>query len=301
MKTTTRRLTLVGGTAVAVAAACAWQLSSYAGAAGAAARGVPECTLEVASPEEASAAQPGDIVCLTGDLSGERLVIDHGGTAEQPIMYRGRQGAAAGIDIATDHVIVRGFVLDQPEAPGVWMEGNDITLRDTTITSPQGGDGDGIRFFGNDLRILHNTVSGTDNSTGAHADCMQTYSSDSPPSQNVLIEGNRCEQIDNMGLMAEGPNDGEGDGEGTTSDFVIRNNYFETLEAYQALMFEDVQNVTIEGNEFASPVDHAIGLDIGSTGAHVGENTYHPDIECLVGIDESSMEDYEGPEPGCDP
>ncbi|MGP3967831.1 right-handed parallel beta-helix repeat-containing protein [Streptomyces sp. 6N223] len=306
------RSIVLGCAALAGVLACAWQAlgaSSAASAAeaadtqdAAAASGAPDCTLLVDTPDEASAAAPGDVVCFAGDLAGERLVITHGGTAADPVTYRGRNGAVRGIDIEADHVVVRGFVLDEPEAPGVWMEGTGITLRDTTITSPQGGDGDGIRFFGSDLTILNNTITGTDNSTGAHADCMQTYASDSPPSRDVLIQGNRCEEIDNMGLMAEGPNDGEGDGEGTTSDLTIRDNYFETLDASQALMFEDVRNVTISGNTFAAPTHHAIGLAIGSTGARVtDDNAYDPGIGYWVGIDDSSLPGYEGPEPGGQP
>jgi hypothetical protein len=102
--------------------------------------------------------------------------------------------------------------------------------------------------------------------------------------------------------MAEGPNDGEGDGVGHTSDFTIRNNYCETLKASQNLMFEDVQNTVIDGNDFAGNPVKAIGLAIGSTGAHVGfHNTRGPKIRYLVGIDESSRPGYEGPEPGGGP
>jgi len=36
------------------------------------------------------------------------------------------------------------------------------------------GNGDGIRFFGTNLKILHNTVSDVKNLNGAHADCLQT-------------------------------------------------------------------------------------------------------------------------------
>lgn len=270
----------------------------------AAAADPPACTLYVADPAEAADAdvRPGDVVCFPATLdSDDRLVVTTGGTADAPVTYRGRGAAVGGIDVEADHVEVRDFTLERPEAPGVWLEGDGNTLRNVTITEPRGGDGDGIRFFGDDLRILDNTVTGTDNSTGAHADCMQTYASDSPPSRRVLIQGNRCEDIDNMGLMAEGPNDGEGDGVGTTSHFTIRDNYFETLEASQALMFEDVQDVTIVGNHFAAPTHHAIGLAVGSTGAYVGDNTYHPGIGYLVGIDDSSLPGYDGPAPGGQP
>lgn len=256
-----------------------------------------ECTVHARSMADANAAKPGDVVCFDGDMSKTRLEITKGGTAEQPVTYAGNGQDVGGITIEADHVIVDGYRVTEPEAPGVRMTGNNITLQNNTITRPVGGDGDGIRFFGNDLKIVKNTVSETNNDYG-HADCMQTYSSDSPPSQRVLIEGNRCVKIDNMCLMAEGPNDGEGDGKGNSSDFVIKNNFCESLRASQTLMIEDVQNCRILDNEFAGPTHHAIGLAINSTGAHISGNKVHPDTEYEVGIDDSSREGYQGPEPG---
>ncbi|MFF4607563.1 right-handed parallel beta-helix repeat-containing protein [Streptomyces sp. NPDC001339] len=226
-----------------------------------------------------------------------RLVITKGGTADRPAVYRGHGDAVDGITVEADHVVVEGYTVDTPKAPGVEITGDDITIRNNTVTRPHGGDGDGLRFFGTDLKILHNTIRGASNSYG-HADCMQTFASDTPPSRGVLIEGNRCEDIDNMCLMAEGPNDGEGDGHGHTSGFTVRNNYCETLKASQTLMFEDVQNTTITDNIFAAAPDHAIGLAIHSTDAHISGNKVSPHIRYEVGIDTSSLPGYVGPEPG---
>ncbi|MBL1101418.1 right-handed parallel beta-helix repeat-containing protein [Streptomyces sp. 205] len=265
-----------------------------------AAASAPDCTRHLATPHEANSARPGDVVCFDGDISGDRLVITKGGTPREPVTYSGRGAAVHGITIEADNVVVEGYRTDRPEAPGIELTGDHITVRNNTVTGPRGGDGDGIRFFGNDLKIVSNTVSRTDNRNG-HADCMQTFASDSPPSRHVLIEGNRCRRVDNMCLMAEGPNDEDGDGKGSTSDITVRNNYCETLTASQALMFEDVRNATIEGNTFAAPTHHAIGLAHGSTGAHVGGNELDPGIGYEVGIDASSMAGYEGPEPGGEP
>ncbi|ADI05185.1 hypothetical protein SBI_02064 [Streptomyces bingchenggensis BCW-1] len=259
----------------------------------------PRCTRHATGPADAArSARPGDVVCFDGNLSGRRLVITKGGTPRHPIVYSGDGDSVKGITVEADDVVVEGFRAVRPQAPGVELTGDRITLRNTTVIRPRGGDGDGIRFFGDDLTIAHNTVRDTDNSGGRHADCMQTFASDTPPSHRVRIEGNRCEQVDNMCLMAEGPNDAEGDGRGTTSDFVIKDNFCETLRASQALMFEDVQNVTITKNTFATPTHHAIGLAIHSTGAHVSGNRLHAGIRYEVGIDASSRLGYEGPEPG---
>ncbi|MEU8828468.1 right-handed parallel beta-helix repeat-containing protein [Streptomyces sp. NPDC048636] len=263
--------------------------------------GAAQCTRYATGPRDAArSARPGDVVCFDGDLSRRRLVITRGGTAREPVTYSGGGAAVHGITVEADHVVVEGFRADRPAAPGVELTGDHLTLRDTTVIAPRGGDGDGIRFFGDHIRLLDNTVRDTGNSDGRHADCMQTFASDTPTSHHVRIEGNRCERVDNMCLMAEGPDDsdGEGDGRGTTSGFVIKDNHCETLRAAQALMFEDVQDVTITGNTFAAPTHHAIGLADHSTGAHVGHNTLDPGIGYEVGIDASSRPGYEGPEPG---
>ncbi|MFF1822988.1 hypothetical protein ACFVWG_37160 [Kribbella sp. NPDC058245] len=230
-----------------------------------------------------------------------RLKITQGGTAGNPKVYDGNGQSVAGITIDADYVVVQNYTLIKPKAPGIDLEGNNVTVQNNTVTDPQGGDGDGIRFFGNDLKILNNTISGTRNTGGRHADCLQTFADDTPPSQRVLIEGNRCEKIDNMCLMAEGPNDGEGDGKGHSNYFTLRNNYCETLDASQALMIEDIQHLVVEGNTFAASPDKAIGLAIKSTDATIGENTVSAGIECYVGIDKSSKPGYQGPEPTCAP
>jgi hypothetical protein len=233
--------------------------------------------------------------------SASRLEITKGGTKEKPLVYDGKGQSVQGITVEADNVVVQNYKADKPSAPGVELTGNNITLQNVTVTSPQGGDGDGLRFFGNDLKILNNTISGTRNTDGRHADCMQTFADGTPASQRVLIEGNRCEQIDNMCLMAEGPNDGEGDGRGHSTDFTVRDNFCETLDASQALMIEDVQRLVVEGNTFAAKPDKAIGLAIHSTDARIGTNTVGKDIECYVGIDKSSRPGYQGPTPACAP
>ncbi|WP_037344413.1 right-handed parallel beta-helix repeat-containing protein [Sciscionella sediminilitoris] len=236
---------------------------------------------------------------------GDRLRITEGGSPDEPKVYDGHGHRAGGIDVAADNVIVRNYVLDRPSAPGIEVHGNGVTVQGNTITAPHGGDGDGLRFFGDGIRILHNTISRTDNSTGAHADCMQTFATDDQDvaSRNVTIDGNRCERIDNMCLMAEGPNSAAGDGseEGTSQDWRFTGNFCETRKASQTVMIDDVQRLTITGNTWAAGPDHAIGLQNGSTGAHVRDNRLDPSIGCEVGIDDSSRESYQGPEPGCDP
>ncbi|MFB9907674.1 right-handed parallel beta-helix repeat-containing protein [Allokutzneria oryzae] len=240
------------------------------------------------------------LVGATPANAASRLVITEGGTPESPRVYDGTGKLVGGIDIKASNVIVRNYTMTKPTAPGIRAQGNNITLEANVITNPVNGDGDGIRFFGDNIKILRNTISGTSNKYG-HADCMQTYATNTPGSNNVLIEGNRCEKIDNMCLMAEGPNEGEGSGKGHSTHFTIRGNFCETLKAAQALMFEDIQHATITGNEFAASPTKAIGLAIKSTHATVSDNKVSSGIRYEVGIDKSSMEGYKGPKPGGKP
>ncbi|MFD2414788.1 hypothetical protein [Amycolatopsis pigmentata] len=233
------------------------------------------------------------------------MEITKGGTADRPLIYAGHGQQVAGIDVHADNVVVDDYTMNRPAAPGIEIHGNNVTVENSTVTAPQGGDGDGLRFFGNDIRILRNTITDTDNSTGAHADCMQTFATDDEDvaSQHILIDGNRCERIDNMCLMAEGPNSeaGDGSGRGVSRDWTFRDNYCQTRQASQTVMIDDVQYVTLSGNTWAAGPDHAIGLQNHSTNAHVMNNKLDPSIRCEVGIDDSSRKGYQGPAPRCAP
>lgn len=263
------------------------------------------CTRHVAGTRSPRAVRPGDVVCFERASRTARLEIDRGGTASDPVTYDGGGQQVGGIDVDADYVIVQGYVMDRPSAPGIEIHGDHVTVQDNTVTAPRGGDGDGLRFFGDYLTIAGNTISDTDNSTGAHADCMQTFATDDEDvaSRHVTIAGNRCERVDNMCLMAEGPNSeaGDGSGVGASAYWTFRDNYCQTREASQTVMIDDVQHLTLTGNTWAAGPDHAIGLQNHSTYAHVAGNDLDPSIGCEVGIDRSSRKGYEGPTPGCAP
>ena len=68
---------------------------------------------------------------------------------------------------------------------GALLQGNDITFQDNTITHPvyRGDDTDGLRFFGDGIKIVHNTISDVSDGSdcnedvcgdGPHPDCMQS-------------------------------------------------------------------------------------------------------------------------------
>jgi hypothetical protein len=117
------------------------------------------CTTEadVRSPPPPDA---GPVVCLAG-TSGERLSITKGGTVDAPVIYSGGGTATVrGIDVEASNVIIQGFTSTQASAMGAKLLGDNITFQDNVIVHPvnTGEDTDGIRFFGDHIKILHNTI-----------------------------------------------------------------------------------------------------------------------------------------------
>ena len=252
-----------------------------------------------------SAAEPGARICLTGDMSPARLSVQRSGTADRPItILGGGKATTAGITVEADHVVIDGVIAQQPEAPGISLKGTNLTLKNSASLSPRKGDGDGIRFWGSDLKILHNTIRDTRGTDKRHADCMQTFATDEshPASQNVLIDSNRCEKIDNICLIAEGPDSeaGDGSGDGRSTNFVFSNNYCDNGAA-QALFIDDVSNVQVINNDVVGKVNKAFAFQNNATGATVTGNRIAPGIRYEVGIDDSSERGYKGPEPGGGP
>jgi hypothetical protein len=252
------------------------------------------------------AAQPGDKICVIGDISDTRLTIRQSGTAQRPIQVVGDGGTLVkGISVDGDYITITGINALNPAAPGISLFGNHITLTNSSSLSPRGDDGDALRFWGTYITIRHNTMRDTKNLNGAHADCMQTFATDSdhPASQHIVIDSNRCEDIANTCLIMEGPHSlaGDGSGVGATSDVTYHNNYCQNM-ATEALQIDDVQNLTITNNQIAGhTLDHAFALQNMSTGAAVSGNKLNSAIGFEVGMDDSSMPGYRGPAIGGNP
>jgi parallel beta helix pectate lyase-like protein len=274
------------------------------------------CTTTVTDSDSArdalESAQPGARICLSGDLGNDQLELRRSGEANSPITILGGGTASTGqITVQADHVVVDGVHMSKPRSPGFLLQGDDITVRNSLVDSPQvvkkGDDGDGIRFFGNDIKIVNNVIRKTENLNGQdgnHADAIQTFatSDDYPASQRILIDGNRFEDIDNMCLIAEGPNSEAGDGseEGNSSEFTITNNYCDN-GAGQAFSFDDISDVTLTGNTVAGKTDKAFSLQNKSVRATIRDNKIGPKVGFEVGMDNSSERGYNGPEPGGEP
>jgi hypothetical protein len=269
----------------------------------------PPCTARAADPAGAqralNGANPGDLICLAGDLGGTRLRISRSGTAAQPVRVLGFPGLVTkGLDVRASFVVVDGLTAIRPAAPGISLLGTDIVLQNSRVDAPQGGDYDALRFWGQRIRILNNTLSNTRNLNHAHADCMQTFATDEdhPASGDIVIQGNRCENIDNNCLIVEGPNSeaGDGSGVGRTRDITWADNYCDN-RSDQAVLLDDVRGATLTNNQVVGPVNHAFAIQNGSTGVTVAGNKLRAGIRFEVGMDGSSRPGYQGPTPGGQP
>jgi hypothetical protein len=269
-----------------------------------------DCSVRAGDPAGVSralhAARPGDRVCLTADLAASRLTIASGGTPARPVTVLGTgRTVVKGITVTADNVVVLGFRVLHASAPGILIKGDNITVQDNTVIHPIGGDYDGLRFFGTNLKILDNLITDiSPDGSGAHADCMQTFAtdSDSPPSRNVLIDGNRCVRIDNQCLIAEGPNSvaGDGAGLGVSEDITFSHNFCD-VHASQATEIDDVRRVRVVGNKITGTPDKAFSFQNKATDALVAANTLAKQIKYQVGMDASSHSGYTGPAVGGPP
>ncbi|MBO0882772.1 MAG: hypothetical protein J2P17_21050 [Mycobacterium sp.] len=244
------------------------------------------------------AAGPGNRICIVGDLSNERLVVENSGieSARIEIVGDGRT-TVRGITVEANNILISGINAVRPRAPRISLVGNNIILINSTSISPRGGDGDGIRFWGNQITISHDTVRDTLNLYGAHADCMQTFATDEdrPTSTHVRITHNRCEGIANTCLIAEGPFTSDGIHHGKSEDFLFSDNFCEN-HASEATEIDGIQDVTIAHNQLTGQKDMAFSFQDMATGGHVTDNTIAPEIDHEVGMDNSSKAGYRGPE-----
>lgn len=67
--------------------------------------------------------------------------------------------------------------------------------------------------------------------------------------------------------------------------------------AGQAVQLDDITNVQLIDNHIVGRIDEAFSLQNNSTGATIRGNRLNPAIGYEVGIDDSSEQDYLGPNP----
>ena len=246
---------------------------------------------------------PGDVICLS-DMD-DPLQITVGGTPSAPVTYSGTgETRVPGIHAEADNIVIQGFLSDGAKDTGIWVSGENVTVQDNTITQVKYTDNDldAMRFFGDGARILHNSVHDLEGSSDigdSHVDCIQTFATSRPGSQDVVIQGNRCEGIRAQCLMAEGPNVDGGSRDGVSRNWVFEGNYCDAHAEAQSVSVQDIQNVRISHNEMAGQANKAFALGQDSTGVVVtDDNKIGSGYKRAVGFDDPSVRNgYQGPPP----
>jgi hypothetical protein len=250
-----------------------------------------------------NAANAGSVIFLSGNLGATPLTMSRSGASGNPIKIVGDGNSTiGGLELTGDWIEVHSINIVAPPAPGLSVTGTNMLIENVVIDGPTGGDGDCCRFWGSFLTFRHCTFKNTDDSTGAHADAMQNYSTDAgdPRTHDILIENCSMENIDNMALISEGPNSSAGDGDhtGHTTNITISKCYCKTRVAAQAVWFDDVQNWTIKDTTFEGTggdgLDHAVGADNGSTGGTIS-NCKLINVPHMLGMSDNSKPGYTGP------
>ncbi len=237
---------------------------------------------QAAAPVDCSA---GNVMCMTGNATSRIEVTTSN------MIFDGRGFSSVGITVNADNVVIQNFNFTNCAGNCIWMKGSGNVAQDNKISQVYyaGDDIDGLRFFGNDTKILRNQF--FDILVGpkhdAHLDCMQTWASTETGggSARAVIAGNDCRDDDfRQCVMVEGPGstDGGGGGPGSTEDWVIESNHFQCY-ANQTVALRDAHDFVIRDNAFAGGGNKAIQQADGTSGILIQDNVLGPGYRRLTG------------------
>lgn len=164
-------------------------------------------------------------------------------------------------------------------ANGIDITGHRITVRGNTISDTvviDGGDADGMRFYGDGHRITGNTVrdiSASGYASPPHPDCFQTLDNGKPPTFDVVISDNTCRNVDAQCLIATGDQDGNSGAPPRVPSITFVKNLCANNGA-QAVNLRHWPDVVVAENTFSGPnLTRAVLITEDSTGCTVVDNT----------------------------
>jgi hypothetical protein len=188
---------------------------------------------------------------------------------------------------------IESNVVHHAAATGISISGQRITVRSNVVTATVAGiEGSaiGMRFFGAGHRVLSNTIqdiSGNDDRTTPPFACFQTFDTGRPPTFDVVILGNACENVDGHCLIATGDESGNGDAPRDARSITFTGNTC-AVNGGQAVGLRRWPNADIHKNKLSGPnLKRGIAISDGSTGCTVKANTAPADVPA-VEIDDSS-------------
>lgn len=208
---------------------------------------------------------------------GDGITLEGTGiTAQHNTIHDTRRGGIACIP-CSDSTIASNTI-QHVSTVGIYISGQRITVRDNTVSETfavNDGDADGMRFFGTGHRITGNTIrdiSARGYRAPPHPDCFQTFDH-SPPTYDIVISGNTCQNVDAQCLIATDDQPGSSGAPNGVPSITFVDNTCEPNGA-QAINLRRWPNVEIRNNKFSGPnLNRAILIIDGSTGCTVIDNS----------------------------
>ncbi len=184
--------------------------------------------------------------------------------------------------------VIQGNVISYSDGSGIKIFGSNNLVEENDIShsiNAQAVDADGIRFFGQGHVIRNNSIHDIINTEAptAHTDCFQTFDNGKPPTKDILIEGNTCQNVDHQCIMASAETKRQ------SMNITFRNNVCDN-GGWQAIYVMQIPNVTIVNNTFSDRLrgSRAIVLQDGARNASIMNNIFFGSYSAYV-VDESSL------------
>jgi parallel beta-helix repeat protein len=176
--------------------------------------------------------------------------------------------------------LIESNTVQRADGTGIYLIGEQVTVRNNTVSESvlrTLGDADGIRFFGTGHRLTGNTIKDIKASgyrdEGPHTDCFQTFNTASdPPTYDVLIADNVCENVDVQCLIATAKEGGALGAPAGRTTITFEHNTC-SVNGSQAVLLENFPHVVVRENTFSGPGSRAVQLNRGSTDCAVIGNT----------------------------
>ncbi|HEX2301373.1 MAG TPA: hypothetical protein VHH34_23210, partial [Pseudonocardiaceae bacterium] len=209
---------------------------------------------------------------------GGEALLQGTGLAVQDNVVRDTQGGGIVCLPCTDSAIVANTV-QRARTTGIHLSGQRITAGANMVraTIPRdNGDADGLRFFGNGHRIIGNTIrdiSAAGYPDPPHPDCFQTFDNNRPPTFDIVISGNLCQNVDAQCLIATGDDRGNSGKPAGVASIVFTGNTC-SVNGAQAVNLRHWPDVDMRANRLAGPnLRRGILIVEGSTGCTAIRNT----------------------------
>lgn len=231
--------------------------------------------------------------------SGGELLLEGTGIRAQKNTVRNTQRGGIICASCIDSTIESNTVT-HAATTGIFVSGQRVTVRENLViaTVPaSGSDADGVRFFGTGHRIISNLVqdiapSGSPSS--AEHDCFRTFDAGHPPTFDVEIVGNTCQNIGENCLIATGDESGNKEAPINSRSITFIGNTCVT-NSDQSVSLRHWPHVDMLKNKLAGPnLKRGILITNGSTGCTVKDNTTASGVP-PVETDDSSRPGFNSP------